>query len=136
MVLLLVVMTYYVGVDVGTGSVRAALVDVGGRILKKSTNAIKTWNPEIDFYQQSSEDIWRCCCKVVRVRNEKYTYLCIVLIINCADTATLPICVGFGKRLHGNHTCYNLCYPFTHRKSLKEYRLRQFEALDLMLRVH
>lgn len=58
---------YFIGVDVGTGSVRAALVDGAGRILKKSTNPIRTWNPETDFYQQSSEDIWRCCCKVVRV---------------------------------------------------------------------
>eukprot|EP00102_Acyrthosiphon_pisum_P011264 XP_008179934.1 PREDICTED: FGGY carbohydrate kinase domain-containing protein-like isoform X2 [Acyrthosiphon pisum] len=57
---------YFVGVDVGTGSVRAALVDGTGRILKKSTNAIQTWNPEENFYQQSSEDIWRSCCKVVR----------------------------------------------------------------------
>jgi len=62
---------YFVGVDVGTGSVRAALVDGKGRILKKSTNAIQTWNPEENFYQQSSEDIWCSCCKVVRVRNEK-----------------------------------------------------------------
>jgi len=61
-------MTYFVGVDVGTGSVRAALVDEAGRILKKSTNPIRTWNPEADFFQQSSEDIWLCCCKVVRVR--------------------------------------------------------------------
>jgi ribulose kinase len=61
---------YFIGVDVGTGSVRAALVDNAGRILKKSTNIIQTWNPEENFYQQSSEDIWRSCCKVVRVRNE------------------------------------------------------------------
>lgn len=67
---------YFVGVDVGTGSVRAALVDGTGRILKKSTNAIQTWNPEENFYQQSSEDIWCSCCKVVRVRSEKnYHYL-------------------------------------------------------------
>lgn len=62
---------YFVGVDVGTGSVRAALVDGTGRILKKSTNVTQTWNPEENFYQQSSEDIWSSCCKVVRVRNEK-----------------------------------------------------------------
>jgi len=61
---------YFIGVDVGTGSARAALVDNAGRILKKSTNVIQTWNPEENFYQQSSEDIWRSCCKVVRVRNE------------------------------------------------------------------
>ncbi|XP_025194132.1 FGGY carbohydrate kinase domain-containing protein isoform X3 [Melanaphis sacchari] len=57
---------YFIGVDVGTGSVRAALVDNTGRILKKSTKIIQTWNPEENFYQQSSEDIWRSCCKVVR----------------------------------------------------------------------
>ncbi|KAE9524808.1 hypothetical protein AGLY_014858 [Aphis glycines] len=57
---------YFIGVDVGTGSARAALVDNAGRILKKSTNVIQTWNPEENFYQQSSEDIWRSCCKVVR----------------------------------------------------------------------
>lgn len=69
-------MVFFVGVDVGTGSVRAALVDGAGRILKKSTNAIRTWNPEVDFYQQSSDDIWRCCCKVVRVSVElKYRFL-------------------------------------------------------------
>jgi len=61
---------YFIGVDVGTGSARAALVDNAGRILKKSTNVTQTWNPEENFYQQSSEDIWRSCCKVVRVRNE------------------------------------------------------------------
>lgn len=66
---------YFIGVDVGTGSVRAALVDNAGRILKKSTNVIQTWNPEENFYQQSSEDIWRSCCKVVRVRNENYLSL-------------------------------------------------------------
>lgn len=58
---------YFVGVDVGTGSVRAALVDASGRIQKKSTHAIITWNPEADYYQQSSDDIWLSCCKVVRV---------------------------------------------------------------------
>ncbi|XP_050428744.1 FGGY carbohydrate kinase domain-containing protein [Adelges cooleyi] len=57
---------YFVGVDVGTGSVRAALVDKIGRIVKKSTCQIETWNPEPDFYQQSSENIWQCCCKVIR----------------------------------------------------------------------
>lgn len=75
---------YFVGVDVGTGSVRAALVDGTGRILKKSTNPIRTWNPETDFYQQSSEDIWKCCCKVVRVRNEKLTNVLKTFSVNYA----------------------------------------------------
>ncbi|XP_050535244.1 FGGY carbohydrate kinase domain-containing protein [Daktulosphaira vitifoliae] len=57
---------YFVGVDVGTGSVRAALVDRIGRIIQKSTCDILTWNPEPNYYQQSSDNIWQSCCKVIK----------------------------------------------------------------------
>lgn len=60
---------YLVGVDVGTGSVRAALVNKYGKILKVCTHEIKTWHPKPNFYQQSSEDIWTACCFVIRVRS-------------------------------------------------------------------
>ena len=58
---------YFIGVDVGTGSVRAALVSKNGKVLKVETKPIKTWNPKPSFYQQSSEDIWESCCNVIRV---------------------------------------------------------------------
>lgn len=58
---------YFIGVDVGTGSVRAALVNNSGKILKVSTCPIKIWNPKPDFYEQSSDDIWSSCCKVIKV---------------------------------------------------------------------
>ncbi|XP_019645642.1 PREDICTED: FGGY carbohydrate kinase domain-containing protein-like isoform X2 [Branchiostoma belcheri] len=57
---------YYVGVDVGTGSARAALVDRTGRVLSRAEHPIQTWNPQPDFYQQSSDDIWAACCTVVK----------------------------------------------------------------------
>lgn len=57
---------YFIGVDVGTGSVRAALVNINGKILSVKIKQIKTWNPKPDFYQQSSEDIWESCCEVIR----------------------------------------------------------------------
>ena len=38
--------SYYIGVDVGTGSVRAALVSEVGVVLKKATLPIKIHNPE------------------------------------------------------------------------------------------
>lgn len=57
---------YFLGVDVGTGSVRAALVTPSGSIIATSTHEIKTWNPLPDFYEQSSEDIWSSCCKCVK----------------------------------------------------------------------
>lgn len=51
---------YYVGVDVGTGSARAALVTVDGTILAESTHATKTYRLEGDsrVFEQSTKDIW------------------------------------------------------------------------------
>lgn len=58
---------YFVGVDVGTGSVRAALVDSKGDVHKIHVEEIKTWNPLPDHYEQSSDNIWKCICECVRV---------------------------------------------------------------------
>lgn len=58
---------YFVGVDVGTGSVRAALVTEKGKIVKNHVEPTKTWNIQPDFYEQSTEDIWNAIIKCVRV---------------------------------------------------------------------
>ncbi|KAH8376427.1 hypothetical protein KR200_010609 [Drosophila serrata] len=58
--------SYFVGVDVGTGSARAALVASNGRVLEQAVQEIKTWTPEPHYYEQSSEDIWRAICQVVK----------------------------------------------------------------------
>uniref|UniRef100_A0A1B6GW67 FGGY carbohydrate kinase domain-containing protein n=2 Tax=Cuerna arida TaxID=1464854 RepID=A0A1B6GW67_9HEMI len=57
---------YVVGVDVGTGSVRAALVTIDGELIKMAVHPIQTWNFKPGFYHQSSDDIWNSCCKVIR----------------------------------------------------------------------
>ncbi|BES97658.1 FGGY family of carbohydrate kinases, C-terminal domain [Nesidiocoris tenuis] len=56
----------FVGVDVGTGSARAGLVDRNGRVLKSATKTITTWSPRPNYYQQSTEDIWDAICYAVR----------------------------------------------------------------------
>ncbi|XP_045115607.1 FGGY carbohydrate kinase domain-containing protein-like isoform X2 [Portunus trituberculatus] len=56
----------YVGVDVGSGSVRAALVDGTGRVLHTHTHVITTANPQQDYYEQDSEEIWRAVCVCVK----------------------------------------------------------------------
>lgn len=61
--------TYFVGVDVGTGSVRAAVVSEHGKIVSTSTQATKTWNIQPDFFEQSTEDIWNAVIKCVKVFN-------------------------------------------------------------------
>lgn len=57
---------YYVGVDVGTGSVRAALVDQRGILLAFADQPIHKWEPEFNHHEQSSEDIWAACCVVTK----------------------------------------------------------------------
>lgn len=59
--------SYYVGVDVGTGSVRAALVDQRGVLLAFADQPINKWEPQFNHHEQSSEDIWAACCVVTKV---------------------------------------------------------------------
>lgn len=58
---------YFIGVDVGSGSARAALVDYKGHVLNTSVKEIQTWKPKVDYYEQSSNDIWECCVFVIKV---------------------------------------------------------------------
>jgi len=66
---------YYIGVDVGTSSVRAALVTTSGKLLCSATQSITIWESEADCYEQSSDEIWQACCTVIRVSTEhKFVY--------------------------------------------------------------
>src|SRR5690242_14082842 len=48
----------FLGVDVGTGSVRAALFDARGQRHGLGVEPIKIFRPEQDFAEHSSDDIW------------------------------------------------------------------------------
>lgn len=65
---------YFVGVDVGTGSCRAVLVDSTGRVHKVHVKETKTWNPLPDHYEQSSDNIWQGICECVQVFIENFYY--------------------------------------------------------------
>lgn len=54
-----------IGIDVGTGSARAGVFDLSGRMLGQGSSNIRIWRPELDFIEQSSDDIWQACCKAV-----------------------------------------------------------------------
>ena len=61
----------FLGVDVGTGSARAALfTEEGERLGSIARREIKTWTnpgfPEGSF-DQSTEDIWQAVCAAVKV---------------------------------------------------------------------
>lgn len=96
-------MSYYVGIDVGTGSARAGLFDEAGKRIAHHTEAIRMWKPRPDFVEQSSEDIWRCvttCVKVVLeasgvaaqdVRGVGFDATCSLVLV---DADGLPVSVS------------------------------------------
>uniref|UniRef100_A0A5F8GNV4 Carbohydrate kinase FGGY N-terminal domain-containing protein n=1 Tax=Monodelphis domestica TaxID=13616 RepID=A0A5F8GNV4_MONDO len=59
-------MNYYVGIDVGTGSARAALVSQQGTLAAYAEHPIQKWAPQLDHHEQSSDDIWAACCIVTK----------------------------------------------------------------------
>jgi ribulose kinase len=64
---------YFVGVDVGSGSVRSGLFTSTGELLTVSVKEIIVHNPEPGYYEQSSDDIWDAVCTTVKVfLQEKY----------------------------------------------------------------
>ncbi|KAI0699834.1 Pentulose kinase [Cytidiella melzeri] len=59
---------YYIGVDVGTGSARAALVKQDGTLVASSTVETQTWRDPQDhrIFEQSTTDIWNAISKTVK----------------------------------------------------------------------
>src|SRR5829696_5535468 len=56
----------YLGIDVGTASVRAGLFDDTGRRVGLGVHPIQIFRPAEDFVEQSSDDIWRSAGIAVR----------------------------------------------------------------------
>ncbi|KAI8321646.1 Pentulose kinase [Martensiomyces pterosporus] len=59
-------MEYFIGVDVGTHSARAGLFTSQGELVAMHKKGIQMNNPQADYYEQSSEDIWAAICTCVR----------------------------------------------------------------------
>jgi D-ribulokinase len=57
---------FFIGVDVGTGSVRAGVFDRTGKMYGTAARPIQIWKPAPDFVEQSSEDIWSRCVESIR----------------------------------------------------------------------
>ncbi|MEM6657536.1 MAG: FGGY-family carbohydrate kinase [Pseudomonadota bacterium] len=59
-------MSFFVGVDVGTGSARAGVFDGSGTLLASHKHDIQMWRETGDVAEQSSDDIWQAVCACVR----------------------------------------------------------------------
>ena len=58
--------TFFIGVDVGTGSARAGVFDADGALLGSAAHPIAMNRPKPDFVEQDSENIWQSVCQSVR----------------------------------------------------------------------
>ncbi|PHH50717.1 putative sugar kinase YDR109C [Ceratocystis fimbriata CBS 114723] len=56
----------YIGIDVGTGSARACLINEDGVILSSFSQEIRMWKPQPGYYEQSTTDIWKAICSCVK----------------------------------------------------------------------
>ncbi|KAA2235628.1 FGGY-family carbohydrate kinase [Salinarimonas soli] len=86
-------MDVFLGVDVGTGSARAALFTVDGRMVAHAAEPIRTWRSGTVEVEQSSRDIWRAVCGAtraallsggseVRVRGVGFTATCSLVLVD------------------------------------------------------
>ncbi|KAH9921515.1 Pentulose kinase [Epithele typhae] len=59
---------YYIGIDVGTGSVRAGLVKLDGTLVASRTEETITWRDPEDhrIFEQSTTNIWAGMCKCIK----------------------------------------------------------------------
>ncbi|KAL4994811.1 FGGY family of carbohydrate kinase [Aspergillus recurvatus] len=57
---------HFIGIDVGTGSARACIIDAKGDIVGLASETIGLWQPQTGYYEQSTGDIWRCICVAVQ----------------------------------------------------------------------
>lgn len=102
--------SYYIGVDVGTASVRAALITHDGRIVSSATKPLQIWQPLTDYYEQSSEDVWRNVCLVVKEVGASLTDMRMVKGIGFDATCSLvtldssgdPVTCSPSKEPHRN----------------------------------
>ncbi|KAF2432822.1 Pentulose kinase [Tothia fuscella] len=57
---------HYIGVDVGTGSARACIMNENGDIVGLASQNITLWQPQTGYYEQSTTDIWRAICYSIK----------------------------------------------------------------------
>jgi D-ribulokinase len=55
-------MKFYIGVDVGTNSARIGLFDQNGQLVESRVEPLSVYNLKLNFYEQSSEEIWAAVC--------------------------------------------------------------------------
>jgi FGGY-family pentulose kinase len=104
-------MSYYLGIDVGTGSARAGIFDARGVMRGAAAYPIRMWKPVPDHAEQSSDDIWRACGRATRAALRKaalpasaikgigFDATCSLVVLDIADR---PVSVSTTRRTEQN----------------------------------
>ena len=67
---------YLLGIDVGTTSVKVAVIDENARVLGISKSSYRLITPNPDYQQIDTEDMWKAFLKCVQlVAAVSYTHL-------------------------------------------------------------
>lgn len=61
---------YLLGVDVGTTSIKVAIIDEQARVLGMSSSSYRLITPNQDYAQIDTEDMWRAYLKCIRLLQE------------------------------------------------------------------
>ncbi|KAG5354716.1 putative sugar kinase [Yarrowia sp. B02] len=130
-------MSHYIGVDVGTGSARACLMNAEGEIVSLASKNITKWEPVPDYINQSSTEIWESVCfctkKVIedsgvdpaQVKGIGFDATCSLVVL---DEENKPVAVG--PDFHDSHQ--NILLWMDHRagKQTKKINRSGFKLLD------
>lgn len=93
---------YVIGIDVGTGSARAGVFDIAGRLLAAAKQDIALYLDPGDIAEQSGHDIWAAICRATRkavseagiepalVRGIGFDATCSLVAVT-ADGAPVPV---------------------------------------------
>lgn len=131
-------MTYFIGVDVGTGSARAGVFDSKGTLISTAKHGIKMYGADKDNFEQSSDDVWKAVCYSVKeaMRNAEldaknisglgFDATCSLVVIG-EDSSGLPV----GSH---NDSQRNIIVWMDHRAKLQADRINagQHAVLDFV----
>lgn len=100
-------MIYYIGVDVGTGSARACLIDSMGNILSLAEKPIQREELKSTYITQSSKEIWAAICYCVktvvrdsgvdveRIHGIGFDATCSLVAVNSKNGKDVPVGPNF-----------------------------------------
>lgn len=124
----------YLGIDVGTGSVRAGLFDGAGQRVGTGSHAIDIARPAENFVEQSSEDIWRATGLAIadalaqadatpaRVVGIGFDATCSLVVL---DADNRPVPVSHPGQTDASNGPYNVIVWMDHRALAQTERINQ-----------